>query len=120
MILLLVYCCLLLVLDGIVGVFFTADLSFCSVQQAGRSRYSNSCLLLVHWAPCNQWLWEYWLQITICKSEQNKSLGLEVQLHIPDILVPALSEPGIHTTSALIIAFLSVISSSIRCDSICF
>ncbi|KAG0586203.1 hypothetical protein KC19_2G072000 [Ceratodon purpureus] len=34
--------------------------------------------------------------ITICRSEQNSNLGLEVQLHIPDILVPALSEPGLR------------------------
>ncbi|XP_024386445.1 uncharacterized protein [Physcomitrium patens] len=34
--------------------------------------------------------------ITMCRSEQNANLGLEVQLHIPDVLIPALSEPGLR------------------------
>jgi hypothetical protein len=55
----------------------------------------------------------------MCRSEQNSNLGLEVQLHIPDILVPALSEPGMHLTPVFIITFLFVISSSIQCDGIC-
>jgi hypothetical protein len=29
------------------------------------------------------------------RTEQNSPLGLEVQLHIPEAICPALSEPGI-------------------------
>jgi hypothetical protein len=33
-------------------------------------------------------------QITLQRTEQNNPLGLEVQLHITEAIVPALSEPG--------------------------
>ncbi len=34
------------------------------------------------------------LQITIKRTEQNNPLGLEVQLHVPEMLCPSLSELG--------------------------
>jgi hypothetical protein len=36
------------------------------------------------------------LQITIKRTEQNNPLGLEVQLHVPEMLCPSLSELGLR------------------------
>jgi hypothetical protein len=36
------------------------------------------------------------LQITMKRTEQNIPLGLEVQLHVPEVLCPSMSEPGLR------------------------
>lgn len=56
------------------------------------------------------------VQITMCRSEQNANLGLEVQLHIPDVLIPALSEPGMYLTSVTGVVSLFVANFPGRCD----
>jgi hypothetical protein len=35
--------------------------------------------------------------ITMKRTEQNIPLGLEVQLHVPEVLCPSMSEPGIFS-----------------------